>query len=31
VACIPKDPNRVESQEVLMQRYRLLTAARHAA
>lgn len=31
VACIPRDPNRVETHEVLMQRYRLLTAAKHAA
>jgi ferredoxin len=28
VACIPNDPNRVESRDTLMQRYRLLTAAK---
>lgn len=31
VACIPQDPNHAESKDVLMQRYRLLTAAKSAA
>ncbi len=31
VECIPRDPDRLETQEVLMHRYRLLTAAKQAA
>lgn len=31
VACIPHDPNRIETREILMDRYRLLTAAKRAA